>query len=578
MKTILKMTLAGGLLLATLTATRGEDWPAPIPGWRAPEPGEHPRLLFRKWELPALRQRAQTPEGRAIVARLKETLGGGETMPAKFNPNPTVNVLPAEPTFDLQMWTVTHGAGFGLLYQLTGDRKYADLARQCVEKTFAGQPDRDQRHNWRGPGTGFRLGVVWAGVALAYDLAYDGWDEAFRRRVVQEFLNANERSLAGNANRPMTLEFVAGGVGYPPGSNHYGAALPGAGLAALAIKGDPGSDDARVGKVLEILDRRMRTVLTQGFGDHGWFAEGAHTGRIASQSGVAMLIPAYRNAAGKEWATDNMPNARYLSLRLMHELIPMGGTVQFPSRGVYGSDELWARAGMVSHQGEFSIGFGVLAARPEERRAMLWVWQNFVQPFVNTKLHNPWDVWVYPHHAVWSLCYWPIGQTPLNPGEVLPRTLQDSTHGYYVFRNRWQDGRDIIVTAYLGYGPRGYHKKPDNEVRVFAEGGKFNFGALRGAKTDFYRVAPDGSAVLSAGGGSLAVDFSKSSGADALLAMTGPGARDGKHFTVGPRTIVLRTVPAAVADTARVDGDNLIVGAQTIRVENGNLVLGRMSR
>jgi hypothetical protein len=572
MKTLLiTMILAAATMMAT--AQTNETWPAPVKGFVAPAAGEHPRLLFRKADVPALRQRAQTPEGKAIIARLKEVLGGGETMPTVFNPLPTVNILPAEPKFDPAMWTVTHGAGFGLLYQLTGQKKYADLARQCVEKTFAGQADRDQRYNWRGPGTGFRLGVVWSGVALAYDLCYDGWDDAFRRRVVREFLEAKEKPLAGKGGKEMTLEFVAGGVGYPPGSNHYGAAMPGAGLAAMAIRGDPGSDDARIAKVLEILDKAMVTQLTKAFGDHGWFAEGAHTARIASQSGVAMLIPAYRNALGKEWATAGKPHARYLSLRLMHEVIPLGGVLQFPSRGVYGDDNLWGRAGMVSHQGEFSIGFGVLASRPEEWRAMLWVWENFVQPLVGPKQNNPWDVWIYPHHAVWSFCYWPIGEKPLNPGAVLPRALQDATHGYYVFRNRWQDSHDIIVTAYLGYGPGGYHKKPGNEVHVIAEGKKFNFGSLRAAQTDFYQAGQDGSAVVAGGGTCLAVDFSKTSGAEALLAMTGPGAKDGKSFTVGSATILLRTAPEAVAAQAKVEGDKLVVGGQSIRFDGQKLVL-----
>ena len=55
-----------------------QAWPAPVAGFVAPQPGEHPRLFFRKSELPALRQRAQTPEGKLILARLKKLLGGGE--------------------------------------------------------------------------------------------------------------------------------------------------------------------------------------------------------------------------------------------------------------------------------------------------------------------------------------------------------------------------------------------------------------------------------------------------------------------------------------------------------------------
>lgn len=52
------------------------------------EPGEHPRLFFRKSDLPELKRRAATPEGQQIVKRLRELLNGsdGESMPTQFNP------------------------------------------------------------------------------------------------------------------------------------------------------------------------------------------------------------------------------------------------------------------------------------------------------------------------------------------------------------------------------------------------------------------------------------------------------------------------------------------------------------
>src|SRR5436190_1829354 len=58
-----------------------QPWPTPVAGWKAPAAGEHPRLFFRKADLPALKKRAETPEGKAILARLKVLLGGGEAMP-----------------------------------------------------------------------------------------------------------------------------------------------------------------------------------------------------------------------------------------------------------------------------------------------------------------------------------------------------------------------------------------------------------------------------------------------------------------------------------------------------------------
>jgi len=557
--------------LLSLALTAGEVPKAlPVPGWVAPAAGEHPRLLLRKADVPALKARAETPEGKAIVARLREVLGGGETMPTRFNPAKTANTLTTEPNFDVQTWTVSHGAGFAMLWLLTGERRYADLARTCVERVVAGTPDRDLRYNWRGPGTGFRLGVVWMAVALAYDLAYDGWDETFRRQVVAEFHNAKERSLTGNGALELTLEAVAGGVKYPAGSNHFGAALPGAGFAALAMRGDPGADDARLGKVLESLDRSLIELLTKGFGDHGWFAEGLHTGRIASQSGAAMLLPALRNAAGQDWAA-GCTHARYLSLRVLHELITLGGVPTVPSRGPYGDNIFWARSGIISHTGEFAIGFGALATRPDERAAMHAVWKTSVEPYLGAKLKNPWDTWIYPHHAVWSLVFWPIGETPKDPGTVLPHAIVDTTHGYYVFRNHWRDDQDVIVTALLGYGPKGYHKCPGGPVMVIADGKVQGFGTLAGTSADAYSTKPDGSSVLSAKGTSLAVDFSGTAGCTALLVMHGPGAKGGTM--VGPFAVL--TAPAAKAKEATVVDGKLILGGQTVSVVDGTLQLAK---
>ena len=84
---------------------------------------------------------------------------------------------------------MSHAAGFGMLYQLTGDKKYAGLGRQCVELAFRGQRDRDDRYSFRAPGGQLRAGPSLGMYALAYDLCYDGWDQGFRREVALALQN-----------------------------------------------------------------------------------------------------------------------------------------------------------------------------------------------------------------------------------------------------------------------------------------------------------------------------------------------------------------------------------------------------
>src|SRR5437868_1781993 len=128
--------LAGGGLPAADPS--GETpWPAPVPGFKAPQPGEHPRLLFRKSDLPRLRQQAQTPEGKAILERLRQSLNGsdGKSLPTVFNPEKGSIPNDGSGTFaaraPLGTYTFSHIVGYGLLYQLTGDKHYADLGKQC---------------------------------------------------------------------------------------------------------------------------------------------------------------------------------------------------------------------------------------------------------------------------------------------------------------------------------------------------------------------------------------------------------------------------------------------------------------
>ena len=124
-------------------------WPADVPGWKKPEPGEHPRLLFRKGDVPEIRKRAETPEGKAIVKRLRFLLDGknGETL-----------LPPGQPEHTIGAFTIGHAAGYGLLYQLTGEKKYADLGLQCFDRMIKGEADRDGRYSFTEPNGELRAG------------------------------------------------------------------------------------------------------------------------------------------------------------------------------------------------------------------------------------------------------------------------------------------------------------------------------------------------------------------------------------------------------------------------------------
>ena len=174
----------------------------PIEGVDPLEPGERPRLIFREGDLEEIRRRArETPEGRAMLERLRHRLDqdidwGNARIPPRF------------------------AAGYGVLYQITGERDAVEKAREIVERIMAGE-GQHARMLQRAPRV--------TGTALAYDLCYDGWDEAFRREVATWLEEASWDVLNMGGG---------GGLNDHPHSNWMGIAYSGAGVAAMAVLGD----------------------------------------------------------------------------------------------------------------------------------------------------------------------------------------------------------------------------------------------------------------------------------------------------------------------------------------------------
>ena len=161
----------------------------------APEPGEHPRFLFRKEQLPALKQKARTPWGQAMMARLDQ------------------------PGWSRSGMAVAQG----LLFQLTGDRRHADQARELI--------DADIKSGWWAT-----LGPIHdpahkaTEAMIAYDLIYEACDEAYRAGM-REFLRDKMYFMKSYAN-------INSGNGHLHSnwSAQYRAAT---GMIALLLLADP---------------------------------------------------------------------------------------------------------------------------------------------------------------------------------------------------------------------------------------------------------------------------------------------------------------------------------------------------
>ncbi len=543
-------------------------WYVPVKGFVAPKAGEHPRLLFRKGDVDALRKKAGTTEGKAILSRLRRTLNGanGDTLPGEAT-GPAADDTGA-PGAIAKGYTIGHVAGYGLLYQITGEQKYADLGRQAFEKSLAGVHDVDSRYSFRKPNGALRAGPALGWHAVGFDLCYDGWDAATREKIGRAIAEYDEGREGGDAKAVLDLDALTRGT-MPPGSNHFGMQVGGAALALLAVTGESFVDPKRIDMLLKASETSMMRNLTEGFGDGGYFAEGDGTGSMSSQIVFASALGAWKNAMGRDYFNAERPNARMMSLKWTYLTVVQNGRPDFwPIRGGYGHN-VWARAGK-SGAGYFGVGIGAVA--DEQKPALKWFYEHFLLE-TDTAIGCLYDTASRDSQYV-AAAYvnWPVGLEGRNPAEVLPLCYRDTIHGFVAWRNRWKDGNDVVISVLLkaahGYMGAG----ADGALQVRGFGRKFKWGQVAGDVKHWWSSPRGEASVLTTDAGvSTAVDFTGASGADAMLVTTAKA--DGEQVKVGPATLTILFLTGGTAPKIEVRGDKAVIGKQEVSVKDGNIVL-----
>jgi hypothetical protein len=558
----------------THVETDDRPWYAPVKGFKPPTAGEHPRLLFRKSDLPALRKKAQTPEGQAILKRLRFLLDGkdGETMTTIFSPATHAYMGGGYKSTSVDtpgVYTMSHAAGYGLLYQLTGDKKYAQFGKQCFEKALAGVRDRDDRYSFRGPGGPLRAGPALGWYAVGYDLCYDGWDAPSREKFGRAIAEYAEASSTKKEGKKSTVEALARGT-MPPGSNHFGMQIGGASLALLAVNGEKWVDQKRIDTLLAIAEQSVVRNISEGFGDGGFFAEGDGTGSMASHIAYLTALQAWKNAKGMDFVNVERPNARMTALKWIYLTVARNGQPNvWPIRGSYGHN-VWARQGL-SGGGYFAIGLA--GVTDQQKAAMKWYYNHFLRE-ADTAAGAPYDtVSRYPHVAVCTLVNWPVDVKERNPADVLPLCYRDSSCGFYAWRNRWQDGDDTVITV-LTNRTQGYMgAKPDRAICLNTMGQRLRWGTVKDGPTEHWWMSRRGqsSSLTLSDGTCFAVDFSGVSGADVMLVTTGKA--EGQTVKLGGKTLTFYFPTLETAPKVKTQGNAAVVGRQRVTLKDGNLVL-----
>lgn len=573
------------VLLVLAVTVSAVEWPAPVPGHAAPAAGEHPRLFFRASEVTALRARAQTSWGAAVVARTRQLIDGanGTTLPAIGSG-----------------WTFWHAAAYGLLYQLTGEHLYADLAQQSVERMrTTGTTDKDTRYRLEPPYETLRVGPALSAVAMAYDLCYADWTPTYRQQIAV-YLQNYARTCTFD-NRAVSLPSMALNA-YNPGStpsNHFALQVGGAGLVLLAIHGDPGTDGTKTGPWLDgVRNQARQKIFATHFGGNGYFFEHHGPGKVGSTWTLLPWMQAERVCAGKEWCIPEQPAALWTAMHIAFE------TVSYSNGSLTGPhylNPMWDVSGygyayLVQDGGHHATYFsqGLGAVPPAYRPALRWTYDTFVGPRESANyagVSGPTsDVFNYPHRGLFALVNWP--DTSANPTTVLPRASHDPVMGRLLVRNRWQDADDIVVAVMAGARASASEVTyAGHRLMLHGLGVRLGFGNLSGvagAATTLHRKDADGTSVMSttAGGGwCAAVDVSGLSGAPLLIALSGNAAETvvgdtaaNRHrvvnATLGAATVRILTLSPGAHPTITVANATATIGQRTITLVNGVLTLG----
>lgn len=532
-------------------ATAAAEAPKEVPGFVPAKPGEHPRLLFRKADVPKLREKAKTPEGQAILKRLRFLLDGanGDTLTPQ------------------NKWTISTVAGYGFLYQITGDKKYADLARQAQEMAYDKRTHdcTDGRYSFSVPDGALRAGPAIGYGTLAYDLVYDGWDEDYRQKFAKYIENYNAGSWR-------SLPELSRGARHHPRSNHWGMQVGGAALALLGIMNDPGVDMAKIDPLLKENQKAMFKNMNEGFGISGHYAEGDGTGSMSSHIAFLPALQAWRTAAGKDFYSVNI-NGQWAAMRWFFLTVPTPGKDNlrgdFPERGGY-PQNIWRPL-----HAYFGTGFGV--ATPDQRAAMLWFFNHTGVKEIYEKRGGPYDTSsLLAHNCILAFVNWPQGEKEKNPAEVLGHSLIDHARGYYAWRNRWQDVNDTVISIMTKKNPAGFNHGLEKTLTIRSQGKTSTWGKIGGFDPKF-TIATDGSTIAPLEDMScLAIDFSQASGAEVMLALAGPAA-GADAVNVGGQKVSFAFFGKETPQP-KIEGNKVIIGGQTLTFDGSVITLGKFAQ
>ncbi len=360
---------------------------------------KHPRLLTDPQRWKALAERAKGHAAGELLAQLDRTLYPRDDAPAAGSP-------------------ATRAAGHALRYALLGGAGDRDRCAASAAAALAGW--KPNTASGDADPTLERARHV-AGLALAYDLAAEAWDEQLRERVRNHLA---ERAWFFAAQTPpkdiRNIPFGKGAVfGKPVGPFDLRVATVRAaqGLAALAILDAPVPDGhpvdaARLRLALDVAARSVRRFLRTGLG-----RSGAGLGQYGLDAAIGLVFPfvrAYRSATGADLATGTgTPHVLGLSLTAAGQNFPGAPTSPVGD---------WLPAALV-------------AAPDALRPAAKWYWRKH-----DYRPSDPWS-------GALAAAHFPYDAETVDPSSRREPAVaaHDRDAGVVAFRSGWTPGRSFAA-------------------------------------------------------------------------------------------------------------------------------------
>jgi hypothetical protein len=449
---------------------------AAAPDAATPPATVHPRLLFSAADVPALRARVAAGGVPASAwARLHEQAEG---LLVRVTPQAVRESVDQIGPYGLQNEMPTYLLNLGLAYQLSGDVRYG---RRVVDLLLA---LTDANYPYWCCGQDLGVGDLLYGIGLGFDWSYQLMTPDERHRIVSAMWTPEHesflfgRTLGYNPVNPYSANLEI--------SNWIGVTAGGAGLALMAIRGEPGIPPDTVRPFDAYLTRaveRTRSFFVHAVDPLGATHEGMTYAFYGLKNSVPFAVAARRDGIGDLIAGTGLPGvARWAA----SEQLPGEGQKFVP---------------LNDSQRESLAEFEALmfAIAPDNGVAQ-WLWQRTVGPQGNDYFREPHEPENAPAECpaqpitalfvcyqdniarYWTaqyvstiLYYRSPAETPeVDPATVGPLSVHYAQRGLVDARTGFARGADeLISTLEALRDGRGHFQYDAGNFTIYGMGGRF---------------------------------------------------------------------------------------------------------